>query len=62
MEERVKEQMRQKVKDFSFEVLPEEKRRHFPEMIDLNEMIEKAEESYKIFRRTGRGKEAKVVK
>jgi len=43
-------------------VLPEEKMRHFPEMEDLQEMIDKAEESYRLFKKTGRGKEAKIVK
>ena len=42
--------------------MPESSRKHFPEMEDLQEMIDKAEESYRLFKRTGRGKEAKLVK
>jgi len=42
--------------------MPESSRKHFPEMDDLQEMIDKAEESYRLFKRTGRGKEAKLVK
>ncbi len=62
MDARVRDQMLAKIHDFSFEVLPVEKRKHFPEMDDLQEMIDKAEESYKLFRRTGRGKEAKMIR
>jgi hypothetical protein len=62
MEARVKDQMQQKLEDFSFEVLPENKRKHFPELEDLQGMIDKAEESYRLFKKTGRGKEAKLVK
>jgi hypothetical protein len=54
--------MQAKLKDLSFEVLPEEERKHYPEMDDLQVMIDKAEESYKIFRKTGRGKDAKIVR
>lgn len=54
--------MEAKLREFSFEVLPVEQRKHFPEMDDLQQMIEKAEESYRLFKKTGRGKEAKVVK
>lgn len=31
-------------------------------MDDLQQMIDKAEESYRLFRKTGRGKEAKIVR
>lgn len=62
MEAKVKAQMQSKLSDFSFEVLPLNQRKHYPEMEDLQSMIDKAEESYRIFRKTGRGKEAKVVK
>jgi tetratricopeptide (TPR) repeat protein len=62
MEARVRQQMQAKLQDFSFEVLPVEKRRHYPEMEDLQEMIEKAEESYRLFKKTGRGKDAKAIK
>jgi len=54
--------MRAKIHDFSFEVLPEGQRNHFPELDDLQVMIDKAEESYRLFKKTGRAKEAKVVK
>lgn len=54
--------MQAKIHDFSFEVLPESKRTHFPELDDLQVMIDKAEESYRLFKKTGRGKEAKMVK
>ena len=54
--------MQAKIHDFSFEVLPENKRTHFPELEDLQVMIDKAEESYRLFKKTGRGKEAKMVK
>lgn len=59
---RVSVQMQSKLKEFSFEVLPLDKRKHFPEMDDLQQMIDKAEESYRLFKKTGRGKEAKMVK
>jgi hypothetical protein len=59
---RVREQMQSKLAEFSFEVLPEDQRQHFPEMDDLQAMIDRAEESYRLFKKTGRGKEAKVVK
>ena len=62
MESRVRLQMQAKIHDFSFEVLPENKRTHFPELEDLQVMIDKAEESYRLFKKTGRGKEAKMVK
>lgn len=62
IEQKVKAQMAVKCQEFSFEVLPEAERSHFPEMDDLQAMIDKAEESYRLFRRTGRGKEAKMVR
>lgn len=62
MEAKVKAQMQAKLADFSFEVLPKHLMKHYPEMDDLQSMIDKAEESYRLFRKTGRGKEAKVVK
>lgn len=46
--------------EFSFEVSGEKK--HFKEMDDIQEMIDKAEESYKLFKKTGRIKEAKLIK
>ena len=54
--------MQAKIHDFSFEVLPVGKRNNFPELDDLQIMIDKAEESYRLFKKTGRGKEAKMVK
>jgi hypothetical protein len=54
--------MQAKIHDFSFEVLPVGQRNHFPELEDLQGMIDKAEESYRLFKKTGRGKEAKMVK
>jgi hypothetical protein len=62
MELRVREQMQAKIHDFSFEVLPVGQRNHFPELEDLQGMIDKAEESFRLFKKTGRGKEAKMVK
>ena len=59
---RVRDQMQSKLQEFSFEVLPEDLRQHYPEMDDLQAMIDRAEESYRLFKKTGRGKEAKVVK
>lgn len=50
----------QKKMEFSFEVSEEKK--HFPEMDDIQEMINKAEESYRLFKKTGRIKEAKQIK
>lgn len=46
--------------EFSFEVSEEKK--HFKELDDIQEMIDKAEESYKLFKKTGRIKEAKLIK
>ena len=46
--------------EFSFEVAEEKK--HYPEIDDIQEMIDKAEESYKLFKKTGRVKEAKLIK
>lgn len=37
-------------------------KRHFKEVDDIQEMIDKAEESYKLFKKTGRIKEAKLIK
>ncbi len=54
--------MQAKLADFSFEVLPDSQKRYYPEMDDLQAMIDKAEESYRLFKKTGRGKEAKLVK
>ena len=62
IELKVRAQMEAKALEFSFEVLPESERQHFPEMDDLQSMIDKAEESYRLYRRTGRGKEAKMVR
>ena len=42
--------------------MPEDLRQHYPEMDDLQSMIDRAEESYRLFKKTGRGKEAKVVR
>jgi hypothetical protein len=52
--------MAQKLMEFSFEVSPNKK--HFKEIDDVQEMIDKAEESYKLFKKTGRIKEAKMIK
>ena len=46
--------------EFSFEVL--EERKHFKELDDIQEMIDKAEESYKLFKKTVRTNEAKMIK
>lgn len=54
--------MQEKLKEFSFEVKPVHLRQHYKEVDDIQEMIEKAEESYKLFRKTGRIKEAKLIK
>lgn len=43
-------------------MVPEKEMKQFPEMEDLQEMIDKAEESYRLFKKTGRGKEAKIVR
>lgn len=37
-------------------------KKHFKEVDDIQEMIDKAEESYKLFKKTGRVKEAKLIK
>lgn len=50
----------QKLMEFSFEVSEEKK--HFKELDDIQEMIDKAEESYKLFKKAGRIKEAKLIK
>jgi Fe2+ transport system protein B len=52
--------MEQKLTEFSFEVATEKK--HFKELDDIQEMIDKAEESYKLFKKTGRISEAKMIK
>jgi hypothetical protein len=54
--------MEEKLKEFSFEVKPISERKHFKEVDDIQEMIDKAEESYKLFKKTGRVKEAKMIK
>jgi len=46
--------------EFSFEV--KEEKKHYPEIDDIQEMIDKAEESYKLFKKTGRLSEAKEIK
>ncbi|CDW73168.1 peptidyl-prolyl cis-trans isomerase d [Stylonychia lemnae] len=60
MDRKVKKMMQEKLSEFSFEVSSEKK--HFKEVDDIQEMIDKAEESYKLFRKTGRMKEAKMIK
>ena len=52
--------MKQKMSEFSFEV--SENKKHFKEMDDIQDMIDKAEESYKLFKKAGRIKEAKLIK
>lgn len=52
--------MEQKLREFSFEVKPV--KQHFKEVDDIQEMIDKAEESYRLFKKTGRIKEAKLIK
>ena len=52
--------MKEKLREFSFEV--NEDKKHFPEMEDVQEMIDKAEESYRLLKKTGRVKEAKQIK
>ena len=49
-----------KLKDFSFEVAKDKK--YHPEFEILQDMISKAEESYRLFKKTGRIKEAKMIK
>lgn len=60
MDLKVKKMMQDKLKEFSFEVSSHKK--HFKEVDDIQEMIDKAEESYKLFKKTGRIKEAKMIK
>ena len=60
MEAKVRKMMELKIQEFSFEVAKDKK--HFKELDDIQEMIEKAEESYKLFKKTGRIKEAKLIK
>ena len=52
--------MAAKRQEFSFEVAQEKK--YFKEIDDVQEMIDKAEESYRLFKKTGRIKEAKIIK
>ena len=60
MDKKVKRMLDQKMMEFSFEVAEEKK--HFKELDDIQEMIDKAEESYKLFKKAGRIKEAKLIK
>lgn len=60
MDKKVQKMMQDKLKEFSFEVAKNKK--HFKEVDDIQEMIDKAEESYKLFKKTGRIKEAKLIK
>ena len=46
--------------EFSFEI--KEEKVHYKEIDDIQEMIDKAEESYRLFKKTGRVKEAKEMK
>ena len=62
MNAKVQKMMQDKLREFSFEVKPVQERQHFKEVDDIQEMIYKAEESYKLFRKTGRIKEAKLIK
>jgi tetratricopeptide (TPR) repeat protein len=62
MDRKVSKMMQDKLKEFSFEVKPMAERKHFKEVDDIQEMIDKAEESYKLFKKTGRIKEAKLIK
>mmetsp|Transcript_40280 Transcript_40280/g.29696 ORF Transcript_40280/g.29696 Transcript_40280/m.29696 type:complete len:171 (+) Transcript_40280:804-1316(+) len=60
IDEKVRLKMEERMMEFSFEV--REEKQHFPEMDDIQEMIDKAEESYKLFKKTGRSQEAKEIK
>lgn len=60
LDAKVKKMLDTKVQEFSFEIKQE--KRHFKEVDDIQDMIDKAEESYRLFKRTGRMKEAKVIK
>jgi len=60
MDLKVKRMIEQKMMEFSFEV--SEERKHYPEVDDIQEIIDKAEESYKLFKKTGRRMEAKEIK
>ena len=51
-----------KIQDFSFEVKPDWENAHFPEVDDVQVIIDKTIESYRIFKKAGKYKEAKLMK
>ena len=51
-----------KISDFSFEVKPGWEKAHFPEVDDVQVIIDKTIESYRIFKKAGKLKEAKLMK
>lgn len=52
--------MEQKMMEFSFEVSEEKK--HYAELDEIQKIIDSAEESYKLFKKTGRHAEAEEIK
>jgi len=60
LDRKVKKFMETKQMEFSFEVSKE--RKHFKEVDDLQEIIDRGQESYRLFKKTGRIKEARMMK
>ena len=52
----------QKMKEFSFELKPNWQTSHFPEVEDLEAIVQNTVESYRIFKKGGKFKEADMMK
>jgi hypothetical protein len=58
----VKLMLNEKMKEFSFEVLPGWEKASFQEVEDVQVIIDKTIESYRIYKKTGKIKEANMIK
>lgn len=62
IDNQVQKMIEDKIIDFSFEVKDSWKTAHFPEIDDVQVIIDKTIESYRIFKKAGKYKEAKMMK
>lgn len=54
--------IQEKISEFSFEVKPGWDKAHFPEVDDVQVIVDKTIESYRIFKKAGKYKEAQMMK
>ena len=62
MEEEVEVMVQDKIKDFSFELKPDWRDSYFPEYNDVQVIVDKTIESYRILKKAGQFKEASMMK